>query len=616
MDDNIRKGISMGEIVSLMRQRRSQDSILIRQMIEVRDRFNGDVVLPVPDVPSNPTMEPPVPRLIAQAIDGTAMQASGPKPSIACPNMGTTVKAYKNADLRRRMLYAKWWESQVDIKLYRSYRHLCGYGTNAWLVMPDDDSKTGRIELRDPLTTYPELRSPDDIREPKNVGFIFGRSIEWICAKYPNAKGFFNNAASQNWDTLWDVVEWIDEDEIVIGILGPRMPAYSPQDSRPYAYNGFELERFQNKAGMVPVVVPRRVTLDRIQGQMSTMLGSVDLHARMTALELLAAEKHVFPDLVLMSEANATATLVSGGWRSGATGEANVVQNARDVKFLTSETPPFIPQMVENLEQAIRESGGASGMFGGDNSNMRTGRGLAQLGSFSIDPRVEELQRIQSRALSCVGEAVIAVEKGYYPRSKHFAFTGLPGEYSTVEYSPSDLDSGMNAVSYPIPGADVSQMTVAIAQNVGSGLESKRSGRIKHPFIDDPDQEEKQIAIEGVETALLASVQQAANSGQMAPPDIASYLNKLRAGVNVEDAYLQVHNEAQARQATPAQPPGPGQVLPPQNQPGVAPPGAPGQPPPGGPAIPPAPLSLQDLHGLTRNLSAPPQSQPTGGLTS
>ncbi|MDE2106176.1 MAG: hypothetical protein KGL39_53645, partial [Patescibacteria group bacterium] len=369
-ETNVRAGISFDEVISLARQRRSQDSLLIRQMIDARDRYNGDVILPLPDVDGAPDMEPPTARLIAQAIDGSAMRAASPNPVITCPSLKPGRTQYENkAGVRRRALYAHWEDSQIRIKLYRSYRHLVGYGTCSWVVIPDDGERIARAELRDPLTAYPELRNQDDIREPRNVIFIYGRSIDWIIAHYPNTKGFFYNAANQNWDTLWDIVEYIDQDEIVIGILGPRMPAYSPQDSRPYGYNGFELCRFKNKAGMVPVVCPRRVTLDRIQGQMATMIGSVDLHARLTALELAAAEKHVFPDLVILSEANQLADNASGAWKDGRSGEVNILRNARGVEYLTNATPPFVPQMVSQLEDSIRESGGASGMFGGDNPN-------------------------------------------------------------------------------------------------------------------------------------------------------------------------------------------------------------------------------------------------------
>lgn len=614
---NVRAGIPFGQIISIMRQRRSQDTLLISQMIDIRDRYNNDVILPLPTLKDSPELTPPVPRLIAQAIDGTAMRAASPNPTISCPAMNPASDLSKRrAETRRRRLYASWKENQVRIKLYRSYRHLVGYGTCAWIVLPTDETKTAKIEIRDPLTAYPELRDPSDIRAPKNVGFVYGRSIDWISEHFPRAKEFFYNAAGKEWDTLWDVVEWVDETEIVIGILGPRMPAYTPQDSRPYEYNGFELARYPNKAGMVPVVVPRRITLDLVMGQMSAMVSTVDLHARLTGLQVVAAERHVFPDLVAISDQNAQAQVNNGNWRDGRTGEINVVTGARGVQYLTTQPNPAIVQTIGQLEEAIRESGGASGMFGGMNpGSLRTGRALDTMGSFAIDPRVEEVQRIEEQALRVLNEAVLCVEKGYYPSARQFCFTGLQGDDEMVEFTPGrDFETAENDVAYPIPGADVSQISVAIAQLVGAGLLSKHTGRVKHPFIDDAELEESKIAQEQIETGVLAAVTQQAASGQVPLPDAVRVLELLRGGALIENAVMTAQKEAQARQATQAPAPGPTQVTAPEAQPGLAAPGQGAEQPQGTQSPIPVPAaSLSNFHALVRNLNSVPVTQPTGG---
>lgn len=614
---NVRGHIGFGEIVSLARQRRSQDSLLIRQMIDVRDRANGDIILPMPDVDDTPSMDPPIPRLITQALDGASRRANGPKPTIVCPAITMNDLGNKRAAIRRRVLYSRWYNSQVTLKLYRSFRHLAAYGTNAWVAMPDDETKTASIEIRDPLLTYPELRAADDIRNPRNVIFIYGRSVDWICSHYPEAGAkFFVNAAGKSWDTLWDIVEYIDENEIVVGIMGPRMPAYQPQDSRPYGYSGYELTRWTNKACMVPAVCPRRITLDRVQGQMSALIPTIDLFTRLTALEVVAAEKHEFPDMYVISADNNVAVINNNGpWRDGRTGEVNTISGAKAIGYLTANQAPFVSQTLGRLEEAIRESGGADAMFGGDNpGGLRTGRALETMGSFAIDPAVQELQRIQEAALSCVNSAVIAIEKGYYPTSKTYSFTGLQGDDQMVECTPAkDLDSTLNVVAYPIPGADESQMSVAIAQMTGSGLMSERTGRVKHPLIDDPDLEERQIAREQFRKALYASVQQQAATGAIPISDAARILELMTEGKSEVEAVLQAHKEAQARQATQAPPPGPGQVGAPESQPGLAQPGAGAEQPPGAPpTIPPPPMSLANYRSLTRDLAAAPTPTPTG----
>ena len=602
----------MESIISIMRQRRSQDSILIRQMIEIRDRYNGDVVLPVPDVDQSPTLDIPTPRLISMAVDGHAMRAASTKPTIKTPYLNAAkAESRKAAEIRRKVLYSKWNDSQMDIKLYRWYRQMAAYGTAALIVIPDDREGKAKIELRDSLTTYPELRDPSDIRSPKNVGFIYGRSIDWIVSHFPGSNDFFYNAANKEWDTLWDVVEWIDEHEVVIGVLGPRMPAYSPQDARPYGYGGFELARWENRAGIVPVVCPRRVTLDRVMGQMSTMVDTVDLYARMTALELLAAERHVFPDIVMMSDTNQQARLVSGNWKDGRTGEVNIVDGARGVQYLTAGEPGFIPQVLEKLEDTIRQSGGASDLYGGDNpGGLRTGRALQQMGSFSIDPGVQESQKVAEKALSCILECALEVEKAYYPNKKHVSFTGLQGDDEVIEYKPSEVDSSICSVTYPLPGADISQMSVAVSQLVGAGLASEHTGRVIHPLISDADQEEKLINIEKVQSAVLAGFGQQVAAGQVPLPDSVRVLELLRSGKTIEESINTAQEEAQKRQASQAPPPGEGQATSPGEQPGLA---MPGMGVEQNPAIPPPSASLQNLHGITQALRQPPPTTPLNG---
>jgi hypothetical protein len=543
-------GIPFPEIVSVMRQRRSQDALLIRDMIAVRDRYNGDVIVPLPDVEGSPKLDPPIPRLIADAIDHTAMRANSSMPRIVAPALDeSSATSRKTADRRRRALYGRWYESQLALKLYRSYRHLVGYGTHAMIVVPDDREHCAQIELRDPLTAYPELRAPDDIRPPKDIGFIFGRSRQWLAQHYPESRDFIVNAAQRNWDTLWDVVEWIDEDEIVVGIMGPRMPAYSPQDSRPYGYSGYELRRWRNKAGMVPVVCSRRVTLDRILGQMSALVGMTDLYSRLMSLAITAEERATFPDMVIMSKGGPP-QLISGDWRDGRTGEINLVQDGA-VQYLSSTPGPATMQMLEKIESNIRTSGNVDAFYGGDTKpGMRTGRAIDALGAFSVDPRVKEAQEIMERSLVVVNQAVMAVEKGYYGGRKITAYPGLPGEAAVVEYIPNrDYDNDFTAVEYAMPGVDIAQQTVAIAQTVGAKIMSAHTGRRQHPLVSDPEQEERFINVEQLENALLAGVASQLESGQIPPKDGAALLTELRSGRNIEEAWTRVHQAVQKEQA-------------------------------------------------------------------
>lgn len=600
------------QIVSIMRQRRTQDAPLLEGMRQTRDRYNGDVVVPLTDVKGFPVMDQPVPRLIVEAIDHTAMACNSVLPRILCPPINMSSPTSRDrATTRERALNAAWHDSKMMLKLYRSYRHLIGYGTCSFVVMPDDERQCPRIEIRDPLSAYPELRMPDDIREPKNVGFLFGRSVDWIAAHYPEAEAWIKNAAGRNWDTLWDLVEWIDENEIVVGIMGPRMPAYQPQDSRPYGYTSYELRRWKNRAGMVPVCVPRRVTLDQIQGQLTALIGMTDMFARLTALDIVAAEKAIFPDMVIISKNGAPPILANGQWMDGRSGKPNLISDA-SVEILSKSPGPMTQPIIANLESAIRSTGNVQDMFGGGMpEGARTGRAMQTLGSYSVQPRVQEAQTIMESSLCVVNEAFMEVAKGYYGDKKFFVFAGLPGDLSPVEYTPNvDFEITENLVSYPFPGMDVNSQTVAVAQLTGAELISKRTGRYLHPMISDPQAEEQTINREAMESAARAGILAQLQQGQMPMAVGFRIIELLDQGEDLVKAGMRATAEAAEAAQTQQQPQGPpagasagdmmGAALgapgaQPQTQPGGGPPGPPGSQPGQNTPIPPPANALQNF---------------------
>lgn len=561
------RNLEWPDIVNIMGVRRQNDSALKKAMIDIRDRVNGDVVIPLPDVDGSPTLPVPTPHLIADAIESNAMRAASTTPVIHCPALDpTSSRSRERAHTRRRALYAAWDHSALlESVLPRSYRHLTGYGTNALVVVPDFETGRARIETRDPLTSYPEHRSPEDTREPRDVGFVFGRSVQWLMAHYPEFARQYNAARSTIRDprllerinaSLWDVVEWVDEDQIVMGVIGPRDTVDSQSLDDTFS-GGMLLRRWDNRAGMVPVAAPRRVTLDRIDGQVSKLTGLVDMMGRLMALDVLAAEKAVFPDMVVLDQ-NGTPQLLnaSGKWNDGRSGEANLVK-ASKVDILQSSPGPLTHPVIDRLERNFRMSGGMPGMLGGENSNaLRTGNALDTMGAISVDPRIQELQRLMTRALKVVNESVCEVEKGYFPNKTNVFFSGWPGDFGHVTYTPAkDFDSKENAVNYAFPGTDINQLTVAIGQAAGIGLISKKTGRYKHPLVDDPDAEEKNIFSEQLEEAAMSTFVQQAQTGTLPLIDLANIYESMFGESAWTKAIKSADQTARERQA--AQPPAP-----------------------------------------------------------
>ncbi len=558
--------LTIEEIQARMIMRREQDAPLIQAMIANRDRYNAEIVTLLPDVSNVPAGTQPGPNFFVEAIDGIARLANQDLPKIICPvlNPGEE-RSEKKADIRQAALYHSWFDNQLQLKLGRAFRHYAGYGTFAMVAMPDDERQTASIEVRDVLTAYPELRAPDDIRNPSNVGFMYARSAEWIRAHYPGKADNFLDTKNldKGWETLWDVVEWIDEEQIVIGLLGPRFPAFGYYDSRPVGYSAVELDRWDNLAGMVPVVVPRRVTLDKVMGQMTHMINYSDTFGRLLKLQIVATEKAIFPDMVAISRTGGTPQLVGGEWKDGRTGDINTLIDG-ELQVLGKEPGPGTVPMLQLIDSHIRSSGGASSLFGGAAGAMRTGAGVDALGDFGPNPIAAEAQMTMGYALAELNKGVIAIQKGYYGKKKFTAYLGIPGSSKALSYVPErDLDSDVNVVVYPHPGIDQNRYAVAVAQLNATKMISRKTARKMNPMIGDEDEEELFTTQEEINDAILGSVAQLVASGGLPIAVAARIAEKIGEGIPAAKAVLEAQAEAATAQPAPGAPGGPEPVGPP-----------------------------------------------------
>jgi hypothetical protein len=352
-----------------------------------------------------------------------------------------------------------------------------------------------------------------------------------------------------------------------------------------------KLRQWDNKAEMVPFVCPGRVTLDRIAGQVTKMVGVVDMYARLMSLEAVAAEKGVFADKYLLARQNEELVLVGADeWHDGRTGMINIVKGADQIGELGSPMNALSLQTADRFERAVRMSAGQPGMFGGEMTGaIRSGQTVNQMANYAIDPRVQEVQEIIEYQLSALNEGIHQVYKGYWERKKFTVFSGWPTDQGFVEFTPGiDMEDCANVVSYGVTGADISQLSIALGQAMQMKLIDRRTAQRKHPLVDNPEEAEKAILQEAIQDAALAAFLARAQQGTMSEIDLLAILGHLKAGDDFITASKKAQAEAQARQATEAPPPGPGQAMAPEQMPGLSPAGTAGmeQPPPGGPGGP------------------------------
>ena len=564
------------EIVGIIRQRQDGQSDLMGRMNDIKDRYNGDYVIPLPSMDDEPVLPPLTPALISENIDAIAQRAASVTPYIGCPAVDPGKERGKRsrqyADIRRRALAATWYQNKYRIKMRRAYRHLAGYATTALVVYPDFDKGIPRIEVRDPLGVFPEPQAAENYDTPRNCGMIYGKSGDWLRHHYPRARqenGGVIAADKNAHQELWDCVEWIDEEDIVIGIMGPRYT----RGSRAYPMQSTmqELSRYVNKAAMPCVITPGKVTLDRIASSVSNIIGMVDLMAKMMALELIAQEKAIFPDRYIIGRSGQVPMIVGGEWKDGREGQVNVLLDAETIGELRGSPDQTTNIAIDRLERNARVSTGTVPQIGGESYGaLRTGRGIDALMGASLDPRVQELQEIMEAHLPTLNECLFATWQGYWGNKTISTFTGYTGDFGQVEFTPDEhFETYDNVVSHSIPGADVQGTTIQLGQLLQMKGISLATFRARHPFIDDPEAEGRRVDEEQLEEAVMAGIQQQVVQGMIPIIYIAKIERFRKKGFDIFDSIQKADEEIRKEQAELAPPPEEGQAMAPEQAMGL-----------------------------------------------
>jgi hypothetical protein len=611
--------------------RRTRDSFMVRRMIDVRDRVNGDIVTPLPDVLEEPNVWAPMASLVSDAIEHNAMRAGSIPWTTYTPEATWGERSEERQKTRRRAAAATDKHSNSRNLARRAFRHLYGYGTYSLICTPDltwcnrlGDGAFGRarFEMRDPLQTYAEQHTPDDMRPPLDVAYVYGKSTAWIMAQWGDNPAVAKMVASVSPQTteLWDVVEWVDENWTVVGILGAHIDSsYLNATLSPLATSGIEMHRWPTTCnGLVPAVTPYRVTLDRAGGAVGHLIGITDWIARLTALEVVAADKGVFPDMALLADEGVEPKIVNGSWASGRSGMPNLLSGVKAVQLLHNQPNLQTRQLIEALENNFSSSAGLLPQYSGNQGGMyRTGRAIQQSSEIASDPRLQEMQETWALGKEHLTKCAFEMEKERWPQRKFVVFSGFGSDMEVLNYTPADdFDTTEVAVGYPFPGVDMAQLTVMLPQLVGAKLISRESAMRAHPLVFDAELEQGAVRAEQLEDVvfqtLLAAAQQPPAVGQPNVLDLLGIAEQLEENGDLLKAMRAWQTKVQAAQAQ-AQPPA-GEA-PPEQMPGMMAPAAPSeQPMQQPPAAPPGPT--QGFPAILQALAARPGAAPPGGLPS
>jgi hypothetical protein len=348
------------QAVHLVEAARRDQHPLIKRMIAVRNEYNADVVLPTGDLGGAQPGRPPGPLLIVDAIDKQALQANLSMPVITVPHDSNAEKAGKWAKEKERAIKGFWHHSGLfETVTPRAFRQLKAYGTFGMRIDFNTETKNIRIVGLNPLNTYSEPKAFEDFDFPGWVAEVNQMSSSSIKAKYPHAEHHVGKYAEWSGDNMWDIVRFQDNDSIYLGLLGPsdRFGTSTTVAKNRTVVPYFKLARWDNPIGMVPAYLSRILSLDQIESSVMKLLPQVYHIGRLRALDMAAAEKGVFPDLVAFGDSG-KAVRVGGDWVDGRDGGINVIENARGFQTVNMNPSDVSRRVTEGLEDDFNRSAG------------------------------------------------------------------------------------------------------------------------------------------------------------------------------------------------------------------------------------------------------------------
>ena len=537
------------------------------QMRRVRELANGDVIVPLNELDKNAKSS--VANLLVQGLDQMSMRVASTMPSPYFPPMKEGQEKSKGlAKQRKRAMQSIWDHNRMQMKMRRRARHLLGYSTSAVVVKPNFNTLNPTWTVRNPLDTFAApVDDPDDVL-PEDCIFSWKASASWLLRNYGEMVVGQLRMGKMDADTRYTMLEYVSSDSIQLVVLGAEdSPGLSMTERA--GIEAIALEAIPNRTGMPLAVVANRITLDKPRGQFDGVLGMYYTRARLQALTEIAIERGIFPEEYLVARAGENPEILQ--LADGKGGVLGVVKGG-DIQQLQLNPGYKTEMLLDRLERQERLEGAIPAEFGGESAtNIRTGRRGESVLSATVDYRVQEAQSTFEASLLQEDKIAIAIEKAYWGNfPKSFFIPGMSGA-GMSSYTPEKIwESDFHYVAYSAAGSDVNSLIVGLGQRLGTGLMSKESAREADPLISDPDMEHDRIIVEGVESALLASIQQQAvnPTGPYQPEDLA-YLTKLvvEQDVPLFEAVRRTNQRAQDRQATAAP------LGAPETMPGLATPG-------------------------------------------
>lgn len=530
---------------------------------------------------------PKIPNLVQIAAEDRARIVAAGNPSIICRPEGLTERAKRAAEKRERILAGYWERNRVRAMIPRFAHDLMAAGLAVVKVMPDfTEPKNERFPLYtriDPRYAYPSpafAEGPyvDDMvvsyeEKLRVVRQRFGEET------YKDVAGMIAKTQQARSDVV-RVIEFYDHNQVAVmcqtvgkqGSLGRAKGAWT-----------WLVEPTKHNLDRCPVVIGVRPTMDGVyRGDFDSTLAVLNVWNKFMNLELDAAIDTVYPERLVYDIADDS--------EFGPDSTIEKVSPQGSVEYVKRPGTGFSTfQMMGLLGQFARAGAILPVARSGDpNESIISAAGISAVNSQMAD-HVRSLQRDSLAPMFQAANEVAFCSDEKWADAEKQIFGYYKGQAFSETYSPSkDIDGNYrNAVTYGMgAGLDEVNTNVLVLQQVGSGLISRKTGREQSPFVENPQDEEKAIAMEQLDQATLAGLIAKAQTGELDAVTLAAIRKDLESGAKtLHDAILE--NVVQAPLAPP-----PGM----QGQPGSA--GSPGIPGAAEGGAQPRPLPpLQQLLG-------------------
>jgi len=538
---------SIEEILGLYKQRVSFYGPLHSKMRLIQSIYNGTAEIPLPDMERSEM--PSVPNLLAAGVDQMAGRIASVTPNVIFAEKTPNRTEKRRVGTASRVVTGWWQEDRLMMKMKQRARHLIAYGMSPVVIRWKEDRPTWHV--RHPLETFPSTDLVSGQIKPTDCIFAYRRSVAWL-----RSMGYGPQVASVTgkWDMPNDasmlLIEYIDENgtQLILTSYSEGNDIGSMWESSG-KMRGVILEYIDTSDIEMPVTVPMRITLDGAAGQFDNMIGMYFMQARLMALETIAVEKGIFPDTYIVSRPGEVGRIIDGP-HDGRTGLINVIAGG-DIRTEQPQPGYLTNPTIDRIERNQRVTAGIPAEFGGESStNIRTGRRGDAVLSAVIDFPVAEAQETFAFALEEEDEIAIDLAKKFSGSKTTTIYVGTGNATKAVTYTPNQVfPDNEHVVSYPAAGTDVNSLLIGLGQRIGLGIMSKETAASLDPFIDNPEVEHDRIIAEGLEQALVASIQQQAAGGQIPPMVLAKVMTLVKSDrMEIAEAIQKVTEEAAEEQ--------------------------------------------------------------------